>query len=439
MRTPSPRAGTVRSRPAEGPARGTVKTVGTSLPAPLPPDPPLVLSEALRAQITDVRAKFAYLEGLAEGVFGVRLGSPTAEGQPSLRIFRRMTMIREAAASSAVEGIRAGLTALLHPHPLEEKDNVAAVRRLVRATEVLLGPPFGDVAQVGQVGRAVQAGAAVEAARAGKVEGSGPWSPLLAAHAALFPGDAGTGAFRRELVGVGPRGAGIEAAFIPPHPDEVPALMKALARTDWAGAGPLDPLLRAALLHYQFETIHPFRDGNGRLGRALVLRDLLGSGIRAAGLVAPSVPILEARADYYAALTAVREHGDFEGWAAFFLGILGRRADAAARILRGTRAVRWEAETAVMAVGAGESGRPESASSAAGRRKLAFLDFLEAHPVIEIGWAAKALNLSFPTVTALVEAFVKAGVLREVTGRRRSRRFAWVGLVGLWEEGMGGR
>lgn len=92
-----------------------------------------------------------------------------------------------------------------------------------------------------------------------------------------------------------------------------------------------------------------------------------------------------------------------------------------------------------MAVGAGESGRPESASSAAGRRKLAFLDFLEANPVIEIGWAAKALGLSFPTVTALVEAFVEAGVLREVTGRRRSRRFAWVGLVGLWEEGMGGR
>lgn len=416
MRTPSPRAGTLRSRPVEGFSRTTVETF---VPAPLPPDPPLEFTRELHAELTDVRARLAYLEGLAEGLaggfevdaFNVRRTSGKAEGRDFLTTFRRMTMLREAGASSAVEGIRADWTALLHPNASEDKEDVAAVGRLVRATELLLEPPFSQNGQNGQNG---------QDGRAEWIEGSDPWSALLAAHAELFPGDAGAGAFRRELVGVGPRGSSIESAYIPPHPDDVPALMKDLARTDRSGTdplGPLDPLICAAL----------------------ILRELLASGVRAAALIAPSVPILARRGDYYAALTAVRERGDFEGWVRLFLGILGRSADEAARILRGTRAVRREAEAAVMAVGAGESGRPESASSAAGRRKLAFLDFLEAHPVIEIGWAAKALNLSFPTVTALVEAFVKAGVLREVTGRSRSRRFAWVGLVGLWEEGMGGR
>ena len=212
-------------------------------------------------------------------------------------------------------------------------------------------PPFGQNGQNGQNG---------QDGRAEWIEGSDPWSPLLAAHAELFPGDAGAGAFRRELVGVGPRGSSIESAYIPPHPDDVPALMKDLASTDRSGTdplGPLDPLICAALIHYQFETIHPFRDGNGRLGRALILRELLASGVRAAALIAPSVPILARRGDYCAALTAVRERGDFEGWVRLFLGILGRSADEAARILRGTRAVRREAEAAVMAVGAGESGR----------------------------------------------------------------------------------
>lgn len=438
MRTPSPRAGTLRSRPVEGFSRTTVETF---VPAPLPPDPPLEFTRELHAELTDVRARLAYLEGLAEGLaggfevdaFNVRRTSGKAEGRDFLTTFRRMTMLREAGASSVVEGIRADWTALLHPNASEDKEDVAAVGRLVRATELLLEPPFSQNGQNGQNG---------QDGRAEWIEGSDPWSALLAAHAELFPGDAGAGAFRRELVGVGPRGSSIESAYIPPHPDDVPALMKDLARTDRSGTdplGPLDPLICAALIHYQFETIHPFRDGNGRLGRALILRELLASGVRAAALIAPSVPILARRGDYYAALTAVRERGDFEGWVRFFLDILGRSADEAVWILRGTRAVRREAEAAVMAVGAGESGRPESASSAAGRRKLAFLDFLEANPVIEIGWAAKALGLSFPTVTALVEAFVEAGVLREVTGRRRSRRFAWVGLVGLWEEGMGGR
>lgn len=407
MRTPSPRAGTLRSRPVEGFSRTTVETF---VPAPLPPDPPLEFTRELHAELTDVRARLAYLEGLAEGLagglevdaFNVRRASGKAEGRDFLTIFRRMTMLREAGASSAVEGIRADWTALLHTNASEDKEDVAAVGRLVRATELLLEPPFGQNGQNGQNG---------QDGRAEWIEGSDPWSPLLAAHAELFPGDAGAGAFRRELVGVGPRGSSIESAYIPPHPDDVPALMKDLASKDRSGTdplGPLDPLICAALIHYQFETIHPFRDGNGRLGRALILRELLASGVRAAALIAPSVPILARRGDYYAALTAVRERGDFEGWVRLFLGILGRSADEAARILRGTRAVRREAEAAVMAVGAGESGSPESASSAAGRRKLAFLDFLEAHPVIEIGWAAKALNLSFPTVTSLVEAFVKA-------------------------------
>ena len=254
MRTPSPRAGTLRSRPVDGFSRTTVETF---VPAPLPPDPPLEFTRELHAELTDVRARLAYLEGLAEGLaggfevdaFNVRRTSGKAEGQDFLTTFRRMTMLREAGASSTVEGIRADWTALLHPNASEDKEDVAAVGRLVRATELLLEPPFGQNGQNGQDGWAEW------------IEGSDPWSPLLAAHAELFPGDAGAGAFRKELVGVGPRGASLESAFIPPHPDDVPALMKDLARTDRSGTdplGPLDPLICAALIHYQFETIHPF-------------------------------------------------------------------------------------------------------------------------------------------------------------------------------------
>lgn len=147
MRTPSPRAGTLRSRPVEGFSRTTVETF---VPAPLPPDPPLEFTRELHAELTDVRARLAYLEGLAEGLaggfevdaFNVRRTSGKAEGRDFLTTFRRMTMLREAGASSAVEGIRADWTALLHPNASEDKEDVAAVGRLVRATELLLEPPF---------------------------------------------------------------------------------------------------------------------------------------------------------------------------------------------------------------------------------------------------------------------------------------------------------
>lgn len=202
------------------------------------------------------------------------------------------------------------------------------------------------------------------------------------------------------------------ARFVPPPPQELPESLGALER--WMhGHDPLPPLVRAGLAHAQFETIHPFLDGNGRIGRLLIALLLEHWGLLGSPLLYLSLAFKRHRAEYYRRLSAVRTEGDWEGWIAFFLECARESADngvsAARRIFesigRDRRAVVYH----------------ESATLSAVR----LFDLLPEHPMVTLPGAMKLLNTTKPTAGKAIDALRGAGVLHETTGKRRDRVYAY--------------
>ena len=178
----------------------------------------------------------------------------------------------------------------------------------------------------------------------------------------------------------------------------------------------LDPLIRAALIHYQFETIHPFLDGNGRIGRLLILLFLLEHQVIEQPYLCISYFLKRHRTQYYEHMTSVRENGTYEAWVKFFLRAAAEAAEDALEVVDKLYALSTANRERILA---GVSG-----TAARGKRER-FLSFLERTPIIEIGKTAAALNWSFPTTSKYVRTFVEAGLLKEITGRTRSRVFAY--------------
>ncbi len=202
------------------------------------------------------------------------------------------------------------------------------------------------------------------------------------------------------------------AVFVPPPPQRVAGLLAALEKYLHADDS-LPPLARAGLIHVQFETIHPYLDGNGRIGRLLIALLLEHWQLLQQPLLYLSLFFKRHQAEYYRRLGAVRTDGDWEGWLDFFLdgvATIGEEAVATARELFATvtsdRARVLEA----------------TASSVASIR---LFEALPKHPIITVSSAMKILEASKPTAGRAVDALVAAGVLQEMTGRKRSRSFAY--------------
>ena len=202
------------------------------------------------------------------------------------------------------------------------------------------------------------------------------------------------------------------AVFVPP-PHE--AVGEALAKLDrWIHAkAPLQPLVRAGLAHVQFETIHPFLDGNGRIGRLLIALLVEHWGLLNQPLLYLSVAFKRHRADYYRALLEVRTKGDWEGWTAFFL-----------------RCVREAAEDAVSAAQRlfallGRDRHAVAAQKATTIPAIRLLDLLPEHPMVTLPRTMELLKTTKPTAGKAIAALRKARVLKETTGRRRDRVYAY--------------
>ena len=364
------------------------------LPAPLPPEPPILLEGNLRNLLSRADRMLGRLDGAIQTL-------------PAAELFVFMYVRKEAVLSSQIEGTRSSLHDVL--------DAEARVFRPDRPD---------DVHEVINYVGAMQYG--LERLR------ELPLSVRLIReiHERLLQGVRGShlqpGELRRSQNWIGPAGCTLrEADFVPPPPHEVPDLLGGLERF-LHRSDDLPALVRIGLAHAQFETIHPFLDGNGRVGRLLITFLLCQQEILLEPILYLSHFFKQHRAEYYERLQAIRDAGDWEGWLAFFLrGVVAVGAEAtdtARRIL----ALREEHRAAVTA----------RFGHAAGNGHLV-LDRLYERPIVSVAGIRSITGTSYTAANALAARFVSAGILQEATGYRRNRLFRYKPYIGLFTDDAG--
>ena len=250
---------------------------------------------------------------------------------------------------------------------------------------------------------------------------------LRDAHSLLLDGARGAGKqpgeLRRSQNWIGGARPG-RAVFVPPPPDQVPGLLAELERFIHEPVPELPPLVRVALVHVQFETIHPFLDGNGRIGRLLIAALLEQWALLPEPLVYLSGYLKQHQAEYYRRLDAVRMAGDWEGWVGFFLD--------------GVEAAATDAERGIVAMaGLINADRKRLlAAPRVGGVALRLFELLPLMPRFTIELARQKLDTTFPTATAAVKLLQGLGLLTELTGQKKNRLFSYAAYVELLAQGV---
>ena len=360
------------------------------VPLPLPPVPPVRIDALYRLLEQADRAL-----GRLDGVTSIL---------PDTRLFLYMYVRKEALLSSQIEGTQSSLSDLL----LFESDEAPGV-------------PLDDVQEVSNYVAAMNFGLE-------RLRGGFPLSLRLIKeiHEVLLAKGRGAtkqpGEFRRSQNWIGGTRPG-NAVFVPPPPDRVMACMGELEKFIYAEDINLPALIKAALIHVQFESIHPFLDGNGRLGRLLITFLLCAQRALNEPILYLSLYFKSNRQQYYDLLQRVREQGDWEAWLEFFLtGVKEtseQAADTAKLILELFEKDRRRIE---------QLGRPAASA-------LRVHQHLQSRPIISIPKAAEKLKLSAPTVRKSVEHLVELGIARETTGRQRGRLFVYDRYLDILNQG----
>jgi len=207
-----------------------------------------------------------------------------------------------------------------------------------------------------------------------------------------------------------------EARFVPPPPDRIADSLTSLERYIHA-ASDLPPLVRAGLIHVQFETIHPYLDGNGRIGRLLIALLLEEWGLLQRPLLYLSLHFKQHRGEYYRRLDAVRAEGDWEGWIGFFLEAITVVSEDAVTSARDLFRIVEEDRRALLN------------RSGASLMTIRLLEALPQSPILTIASVVDLLATSKPTATKAIETLADAGILAETTGRKRDRVWRYVRYV----------
>lgn len=358
------------------------------VPAPLPPQPPIALDGDLLGLLSDAGIALGRLDGVAKVI-------------PDPEFFIGMYVRREAVLSSQIEGTQSTLQDLLEV----ELEPVRASSR-------------GDVGDIVNYVAAMNHG--LERLQ------TLPLSLRLIReiHSQLLQDGRGAqatpGEFRRIQNWIGPPGAPLErATFVPPP---VPEMKRALGDLErFLHSEKQSPVLvRAGLAHAQFETIHPFVDGNGRVGRLLISFLLVHEGVLRAPLLYLSYFLKLHRAEYYDRLMAVRLAGDWEGWMRFFLRGVTETANEAADTAERIFELRERSRSLVM--------------DDAGPNALRLLSALFQRPLVNVNYVATTIEVGFPTANRLVARFEDLGLLTEITGKRRGRLFRFEPYLRLFDE-----
>jgi Fic family protein len=213
------------------------------------------------------------------------------------------------------------------------------------------------------------------------------------------------------------------AAFVPPPPELVLDCMSALERFLHDERADLPLLVKAGLVHVQFETIHPFLDGNGRLGRLLITFLLCAAGVLREPILYLSLYFKQHRPAYYELLDRVRAKGEWETWLEFFLTGVRDTAEQAATAARRILAVFEDHHRKIEGLG-----RPAASV-------LRVFEHMQLNPIVSIPAAAVSIGLSAPTVAKSLEHMQQLGMLREITGRQRHRLFVYDAYLAILNEG----
>lgn len=245
-------------------------------------------------------------------------------------------------------------------------------------------------------------------------------------HAILLRGGRGAnktpGEFRRTQNWIGGSRPG-NASFVPPPPHRVMECLDSLERFLHDEKHKFPVLVEAGLVHVQFESIHPFLDGNGRLGRLLITLLLCSKGSLTEPLLYPSLFLKTNRNHYYDLLQRVRTEGAWEDWLSFFLVGVADVAEEAAETAERTLKLFTKDKDKIQKLG-------RAAPSA-----LRLHEFMQTQPYVRIRTAAKALKLTIPTVTSALKHLMQLAIVKEVSGRSRDRLFAYSRYVNMVSKG----
>jgi Fic family protein len=361
------------------------------VPRPLPPKPPLQFDAPLQVLQEQALLALGRLDALSMLL-------------PDTHLFLYSYVRKEAVLSSQIEGTQSSLADLL-----------------LFELEQAPGAPLDDVVEVSNYVAALSHGLE-------RLRGSFPLSNRLLReiHGVLLAkgrgAEKGPGEFRRSQNWIGGSRPGL-AHFVPPPPGAVGDLMSDLERFLHDRAVPLQELMRAGLAHVQFETIHPFLDGNGRVGRLLITLLLCHSGILREPLLYLSLYLKQHRDEYYRLLDLVRSDGDWEAWLRFFLEGVRQTADGAVTTARRLAGLFEE-----------DRGRVQAKGRVAGSA-LRVHGALQARPVTTLSEIAAKTGLSFPAATVGMGVLTELAIAKELTGRKRDRVFAYDRYLAVLQEG----
>lgn len=353
--------------------------------APLPPNPPIALSGELVAKLVDANKKLAALDGLSARI-------------PNMDLFVSMYVRKEALLSSQIEGTQCTLDDILNPLMEENTNrNVSDVVNYIKATEFALN----RLHSLPLCNRLIKE-----------------------THAVLMEGVRGQekspGEFRYSQNWIGGQGSTIRnARYIPPNPEDMQTAMSDLEKY-MNGDDSLDPLIQAALIHYQFETTHPFLDGNGRVGRLLITLFLMEKGILSRPALYISYFLKMNRIEYYDRMTQVRKTGDYEQWVMFFLQALSDSAGDAIQTIDALTALHNQSVAKLGAF----SKRQQT-------NLLKLFAYIETNPIIDIQKTAAALGLSYNTVSKMVTILVDEGILRQTDKAGKAKIYSYADYLDI--------
>jgi Fic family protein len=357
-------------------------------PKPLPPDPPLEMDAEMVKLLSTADQALGRLDGIVKVV-------------PDPDFFVGMYVRREAVLSSQIEGTESTLEDLLEVELDPERLKTSDVSDIVNYIAAM---NYG-LERLDELPLSLRL--------------------IREIHAELLRGGRGAratpGEFRKTQNWIGPRGSTLaQATFVPPT---VPVMRDALGAYETFLHAPSERpvLVDVGLAHAQFETIHPFLDGNGRVGRLLITFILVHSGTLRSPLLYLSYFFKLHRSEYYDRLMAVRRNGDWEGWLRFFLRGVATTADEATRTAERIFELRERHRSLVLDEGLGPNG-------------LRLLSLLFKRPLVNINLVASALDIAFPTANRLVARFEELEIVRETTGQRRSRVFRYEPYLQLFDD-----
>jgi len=361
------------------------------IPEPLPPQPAVRIDDRMNTALSRADRALGRLDGSIETL-------------PHPDLFLSMFVRREAVLSSQIEGTQASLSDVIkaeaeiadraRPSDVLEVQNCMAA--IERGAELLATLPI-STRLITELHRVLMTGVRGEYQNPGEIRVSQNW--------------------------IGPAGCTLsDALFVPPPRSEVHRLLGQLENF-LHDESPLPPLIRIGLAHAQFETIHPFLDGNGRVGRLLITLFLVENSLLRRPVLYLSYYFKRHRAEYYDRLQNIRDRGDWESWLYFFLEGVAQVANLAAETAQKVLRLREDHRQSII-------DSFERASAA----PLRILDKLYRLPATSANIVMADTNTSYPTANNIVQQLEKIGILREITGQRRNRLYLYQTYMSLFDE-----